>query len=51
MERRTNSIDLADRHTIVTGGSQGIGFSVAKRLMASGSSVTIWKAGIDAGWV
>jgi 2-dehydro-3-deoxy-L-rhamnonate dehydrogenase (NAD+) len=37
-----NSIDLKDRHAVVTGGAQGIGFSVACRLLASGASVSIW---------
>jgi NAD(P)-dependent dehydrogenase (short-subunit alcohol dehydrogenase family) len=37
-----NTIDLTNRHGIVTGGAQGIGFSVAQRLLASGASVTIW---------
>jgi NAD(P)-dependent dehydrogenase (short-subunit alcohol dehydrogenase family) len=37
-----NAIDLTNRHAIVTGGAQGIGFSVAKRFLASGASVTIW---------
>lgn len=37
-----NHIDLKNRHAVVTGGAQGIGLSVAKRLLTSGSSVTIW---------
>lgn len=31
-----------DRHAVVTGGAQGIGLSIASRLMASGASVSIW---------
>ena len=37
-----NRIDLGNRHAIVTGGAQGIGFAVAKRLLASGASVSLW---------
>jgi 3-oxoacyl-[acyl-carrier protein] reductase len=42
MERHMNAIDLTNRHAIVTGGAQGIGFSVAQRFLASGASVTLW---------
>ncbi len=37
-----NQIDLNRRHAVVTGGAQGIGFSIVKRLLASGASVSIW---------
>jgi NAD(P)-dependent dehydrogenase (short-subunit alcohol dehydrogenase family) len=37
-----NLIDLANRHAVVTGGAQGIGFAIATRLQASGASVSIW---------
>jgi 2-dehydro-3-deoxy-L-rhamnonate dehydrogenase (NAD+) len=37
-----NQIDLNHRHAVVTGGAQGIGFSVANRLLASGASVSLW---------
>ncbi len=37
-----NKIDLQNRHAIVTGGAQGIGFAVAERLLSSGASVTLW---------
>jgi NAD(P)-dependent dehydrogenase (short-subunit alcohol dehydrogenase family) len=37
-----NQIDLKNRHAVVTGGAQGIGFAIAARLLASGSSVTLW---------
>jgi 3-oxoacyl-[acyl-carrier protein] reductase len=37
-----NQIDLRGRHAIVTGGAQGIGLSVATRLLQSGASVSIW---------
>jgi 3-oxoacyl-[acyl-carrier protein] reductase len=35
-------IDLATRHAVVTGGAQGIGLSIAKRLLSSGASVSVW---------
>ncbi len=37
-----NRIDLQNRHAIVTGGAQGIGYGVAERLLSSGASVTLW---------
>lgn len=37
-----NQIDLKGRHAVVTGGAQGIGLSVATRLLHSGASVSIW---------
>jgi 2-dehydro-3-deoxy-L-rhamnonate dehydrogenase (NAD+) len=37
-----NQIDLNHRHAVITGGAQGIGFSVASRLLASGASVSLW---------
>jgi NAD(P)-dependent dehydrogenase (short-subunit alcohol dehydrogenase family) len=37
-----NQIDLKNRHSVVTGGAQGIGLSIAKRLLASGATVSIW---------
>jgi NAD(P)-dependent dehydrogenase (short-subunit alcohol dehydrogenase family) len=37
-----NQIDLNLRHAVVTGGAQGIGLSVATRLLESGASVSIW---------
>ncbi|HEX7075491.1 MAG TPA: SDR family NAD(P)-dependent oxidoreductase [Hyphomicrobiaceae bacterium] len=37
-----NAIDLRGRTAIVTGGSAGIGFAIAKRLLASGAKVAIW---------
>jgi NAD(P)-dependent dehydrogenase (short-subunit alcohol dehydrogenase family) len=37
-----NQIDLAGQHAVVTGGAQGIGFAVARRLAASGAAVTLW---------
>ena len=37
-----NHIDLKQRHAVVTGGAQGIGFAIASRLLASGASVSLW---------
>ncbi len=37
-----NQIDLKNRHAVITGGAQGIGFSIAKRLLTSGAEVSLW---------
>jgi len=37
-----NTYDLNDRIAIITGGGQGIGLTVAKRILDSGGSVSIW---------
>jgi 3-oxoacyl-[acyl-carrier protein] reductase len=37
-----NAIDLSDRVAVVTGGAQGIGFAIARRLVASGARVSLW---------
>src|SRR3954466_8098682 len=37
-----NKLDFSGRTAIVTGGMQGIGAAIAKRLKASGASVTVW---------
>jgi NAD(P)-dependent dehydrogenase (short-subunit alcohol dehydrogenase family) len=42
-----NQIDLNHRHAVVTGGAQGLGFSVAARLLASGASVSLWDRDTD----
>jgi len=42
VEKAMNQIDLNGRHAVVTGGAQGIGFSIVRRLLASGASVSIW---------
>ena len=39
---QVNQIDLNHRHAVITGGAQGIGFSVASRLLASKASVSLW---------
>ena len=36
-----SSKDLAGKHALVTGGSRGIGFAVAQRLLGMGASVTL----------
>jgi NAD(P)-dependent dehydrogenase (short-subunit alcohol dehydrogenase family) len=37
-----NQIDLHQHRAVVTGGAQGIGLSIARRLLASGASVSLW---------
>jgi NAD(P)-dependent dehydrogenase (short-subunit alcohol dehydrogenase family) len=37
-----NTIDLKNRHAVVTGGAQGIGLAIAARLLLSGASTTLW---------
>ncbi|MEA3193168.1 MAG: 2-dehydro-3-deoxy-L-rhamnonate dehydrogenase [Betaproteobacteria bacterium] len=37
-----NKLDFAGRNAIVTGGMQGIGAAIAKRLKDSGATVTVW---------
>ncbi len=37
-----NRIDLEGQVAVVTGGAQGIGFAVARRLIASGAVVSLW---------
>jgi 3-oxoacyl-[acyl-carrier protein] reductase len=37
-----NSYDFANRVAIVTGGGQGIGLTVAERMLTSGGKVSIW---------
>ena len=37
-----NKLDFAGRNAIVTGGMQGIGAAIAKRLKDSGAKVTVW---------
>jgi DNA helicase-2/ATP-dependent DNA helicase PcrA len=37
-----NNYDLTGMHGVVTGGAQGIGEAITRRLVASGARVTIW---------
>lgn len=37
-----NRIDLDGRHAVITGGGQGLGFAMAKRMIESGAKVTLW---------
>ncbi len=37
-----NEIDLLGRNAVVTGGAQGIGLAIAKRLSQSGAQISIW---------
>ena len=37
-----NQIDLDGRNGVVTGGATGIGYAIAKRLIASGAMVSLW---------
>ncbi len=37
-----NAIDLKNRTAIVTGGARGIGFAIARRMLASGATVVLW---------
>ena len=37
-----NNIDLNGQIAVVTGGGQGIGFAIARRLLASGARVSLW---------
>jgi NAD(P)-dependent dehydrogenase (short-subunit alcohol dehydrogenase family) len=42
-----NAIDLKARHAVITGGAQGIGLAIAKRLLLSGASISIWDQDAD----
>ena len=37
-----NKIDLDGQVAVITGGAQGIGFAIARRLVASGAKVSLW---------
>jgi NAD(P)-dependent dehydrogenase (short-subunit alcohol dehydrogenase family) len=39
-----NTIDLKNRSAVITGGARGIGFAIAKRMLASGAAVLLWDA-------
>ncbi|MDH3713962.1 MAG: SDR family oxidoreductase [Gammaproteobacteria bacterium] len=42
-----NQIDLTDRKAVITGGAQGIGLAIARRLLASGARVCLWDRDTD----
>jgi 3-oxoacyl-[acyl-carrier protein] reductase len=42
-----NQIDLTDRNAVITGGAQGIGLAIARRLLASGARVCLWDRDTD----
>lgn len=42
-----NQIDLAGQVAVVTGGAQGLGFAVARRLIDSGARVSLWDRNAD----
>ena len=37
-----NQLDLQNRHAVITGGGAGLGLAIAKRMLGSGASVTLW---------
>jgi NAD(P)-dependent dehydrogenase (short-subunit alcohol dehydrogenase family) len=37
-----NQLDLNNKHAVITGGAQGIGFAVAERMLRSGAAVALW---------
>jgi NAD(P)-dependent dehydrogenase (short-subunit alcohol dehydrogenase family) len=42
-----NNIDLVGQVAVVTGGAQGIGFAIARRLVDSGAKVSLWDMRAD----
>ncbi len=42
-----NQIDLNGQVAVITGGAQGLGFAIAKRLVASGAKVSLWDMNAD----
>jgi 2-dehydro-3-deoxy-L-rhamnonate dehydrogenase (NAD+) len=42
-----NQIDLSHRVAVVTGAAQGIGLSIARRVIASGATVSLWDRDAD----
>jgi 3-oxoacyl-[acyl-carrier protein] reductase len=43
-----NDIDLSNQIAVITGGAQGIGFAIARRLIASGARVSLWDSNAEA---
>src|SRR6266852_9696614 len=48
---RVNQLDFKGRTAVVTGGLQGIGAAIAKRLKTSGARIRVWDAAAKAGAV
>lgn len=48
IEAHLNQIDLHHRHAVITGGAQGIGLSIATRLLSSGATVSLWDKDVTA---
>lgn len=42
-----NKIDLQGRAAVVTGGAQGVGLAITRRLAESGAKVTVWDVNTD----
>src|SRR6056300_921963 len=42
-----NSYDFYDQVAVITGGAQGIGYAVAKRMIENGATVVIWDFNMD----
>jgi 2-dehydro-3-deoxy-L-rhamnonate dehydrogenase (NAD+) len=42
-----NAYDLHGQVAVVTGGAQGIGYAIARRLLASGAKVSLWDLNAD----
>ncbi|MGA8151376.1 MAG: SDR family NAD(P)-dependent oxidoreductase [Terriglobales bacterium] len=42
-----NKIDLSHRHAVITGGAQGIGLAIARRIHVSGASVSLWDRDVE----
>ena len=43
-----NNLDLKDRVAIITGGAQGFGLAISKRIIESGGKVVIWDIDVNA---
>ena len=41
-------MNFTGQHAVVTGGASGIGFAIARRLLAEGAAVSLWDARADA---
>src|SRR5882672_10287933 len=50
-DQRMNHLDFKGRTAVVTGGLQGIGAAIAKRLRASGARIRVWDAAAKTGAV